>query len=75
MKKWKKDYSDYSGNTKENCMFMIVRYLHLYGDNRYSKLYSEAGYKYMVQNKHNEKDNNLEFEMWWSARAKGNLRY
>ena len=39
---------------------MITRYLHLYGDDRYSKLYSEAGYKYMMKNKNNEKSNELD---------------
>ena len=38
----KQDRSNYSDGTKENWMFMIARYLHLYGDDRYSKLYSEA---------------------------------
>ena len=51
----KQDGSDYSDGTKENWMFMIARYLHLYGDARYSKLYSEAGFKYMQQNKKKSK--------------------
>ena len=47
----KKDNTPYSDGYKENWLFMIARYLHLYGDDRYSKLYSTATYKYMKQNK------------------------
>ena len=56
----KKDNSNYSDGYKENWLFMVARYLHLYGDNRYSKLYSEAGYKYMIKNKNIEKSNVLD---------------
>ena len=55
----KQDKSNYSDGTKENWMLMIARYLHLYGDDRYSKLYSEAGFKYMKE-KEKEKDNKLD---------------
>ena len=56
----KKDNTPYSDGYKENWLFMIARYLHLYGDDRYSKLYSEAGFKLMKQNKDNEKTNKLD---------------
>ena len=56
----KPDNNNYSDGTKENWMFMIARYLHLYGDDRYSKLYSEAAFKYMKKNKEKEKDNKLD---------------
>ena len=39
---------------------MIARYLHTYGDNRYSTLYSTAANKYMKQNKEKENDNKLD---------------
>ena len=41
--------SNYSDGYKENWLFMVARYLHFYGDDKYSKLYSEAGYKYMIK--------------------------
>ena len=39
---------------------MIARYLHLYRDDRYRKLYSEAGFNLMKKNKDNEKNNKLD---------------
>ena len=56
----KPDNNNYSDGTKENWLFMIARYLHLYGDDRYSKIYSEAAFKYMKNNKDKEKDNKLD---------------
>ena len=34
--------------------------IYIYGNNTYSKLYSEAGYKYVIKNKDNEKNNKLD---------------
>ena len=58
----KSDNSNYSNGYKENWLFMVARYLHLYGDDRYSKMYpdQDAGYKYMIKNKNIEKSNVLD---------------
>ena len=39
---------------------MIARYLHTYGNNRYSTLYSTAANKYMKQKKEKENNNKLD---------------
>ena len=53
------DNSNNFDSYKENWLFMIARYWHLYGDYRYTKMHSEAGFKYLIKNKDNEKSNAL----------------
>ena len=49
----------WSDGTKEGVLFMVAKDLREYGPQhqRYSKLYSEAGYKYLVKNREKEGEN------------------
>ena len=52
--------TDWKDGSKESLLFMIARYLHNRGDNRYSKLYSAKGHEYTLKIRGKEDDNKLD---------------
>ena len=52
--------TDWKDGSKESLLFMIARYLHNHGDNRYSKLYSSKGHEYTLKIRGKEDDNKLD---------------
>ena len=47
----------WSDGSKEALLFTCAKYLKLFGNERYGKMYSEAGYKYMMKNREKEGEN------------------
>jgi hypothetical protein len=47
----------WSDGSKEALLFTCAKYLKLFGNERYGKMYSEAGYKYLQKNREKEGEN------------------
>ena len=50
-------HDKWSDGSKEALLFTCAKYLKLFGNERYGKMYSEAGYKYMMKNREKEGEN------------------